>query len=169
MREMNSLLLKQTHRRAKSERKRQRKDIKRKTKRWTLLLKQRWDRHAMPSWRDVELEWWRSDEQLWLAAADAEHTHTHTHTSEHMRKWGRLMMRERELPCSSTEDSRSACCMDNTVSNDPTTYSWVICMSACVCVFVFLFMWGPKPEFSPTVWGATVVVGTKSWTPQPKH
>ncbi len=39
----------------------------------------------------------------------------------------------------------------------------------CVCVFVFclfvLYMWGPKPEFSLTVWALTVFCGDKILDP----
>lgn len=91
----------------------------------------RWDRNEMPSYSDVELERSRTDEQVWLAAADAEHTHTGTHT----RRWGGLMMRERELPLSSTEDSHSACRMDNTYFKWPY-YLFMKHLYGCVCVFV---------------------------------
>ncbi len=74
------------------------------------------------------------------------HTHTHTHTHTYI------------LTHSYTE------CTDSPLS-------WVTEHDSapkvvCVCVCVFLHMWGPKPGFSLTLWGPTIFVGTKSWTPQ---
>ncbi len=41
-----------------------------------------------------------------------------------------------------------------------------VCVCVLVCLFVFLCLWGLELEFSLTVWGLIIFVGTKSWSPQ---
>lgn len=67
-------------------------------------------------------------------------THTHTHTS----RWGGLMVRERELPLSSTEDSHLGCHMDNTYFKWPYyLFMRLLCVFVCVCVHVSLCSYLP--------------------------
>ncbi len=54
--------------------------------------------------------------------------------------------------------------LEETRHTEGSNYYNFVCV--CVSVCVFLYMWGLKPESSLMVWGPTIFVGTKSWTPQ---